>query len=85
VAELPRRVRWHGPGGEHAERLPAWSAEEALLRRFVDGLRTGQPLWPGFEEAHRALAWLRAARRSQAEGRRIVLGGVPGEAGERRA
>jgi predicted dehydrogenase len=76
VAELPRCLRWHGPGGEHRERLPAWSAEQALLRRFVDGLRTGRPLWPGFEEAYRALAWLRAAGRSQAEGQRIVLGGV---------
>jgi predicted dehydrogenase len=75
LAELPRGLRWHGPGGQHGQRLPAWSAERALLRRFVDGLRTGQALWPGFEEAYRALAWLRAAWRSQAEGRRVVLGG----------
>jgi predicted dehydrogenase len=77
VAELPHRLRWHSRGGEHEERLPAWSAEEALLGRFVDGLRAGRPLWPGFEEAYRAAAWLRAARRSQAEGRRIVLDAVP--------
>lgn len=73
TAELPRQLRWRDDDGEHAQRLPARPAAQSGLERFILGLRSGQPLRPSFEDAYRALSWLRAAVRSRDEGQQIAL------------
>jgi predicted dehydrogenase len=75
TAELPWQLRWRDADGQHAQRLPSRSPEQAGLERFILALRSGQPLRPGFEDAYRALTWLHAAARSRAEARRIALEG----------
>jgi predicted dehydrogenase len=73
-ASLPRRLRWRDAAGEHALRLPPQRTPQDLLHCFAESVRSGQPLRPSFEDACRALAWLRAARRSHAEGRAVAPG-----------
>lgn len=74
AAVLPRRLRWRDRDGQHSRRLPPRSLEQCALERFLLALRAGQPLQPNFTDAYRALTWLRAARRSRGEGRRIDCG-----------
>lgn len=73
TAELPRQVRWRDAEGQHAQRMPPRTAEHSSLERFILALRAGQPLWPSFEDAYRALTWMRAAQRSRNEGTSISL------------
>jgi predicted dehydrogenase len=73
TALLPRQLRWRDEDGQHAQRLPARSAEQSGLERFILGLRTGQSMRPNFEDAYQALTWLRAADHSRTEGQRIVV------------
>ncbi len=69
---LPRRVAWHGADGRHVHTLPRGRPLSQLaLMHFYEAVRTGQPLQPGWEDMQRPLAWLRAARQSRAEGRRV--------------
>jgi predicted dehydrogenase len=75
--ELPRRVSWNGPGGRHVHTLPhGRPLSRIALRHFYQAVRTGQPPEPGWDEVGRSLAWLQAARQSQAEGRRVVAAGL---------
>jgi predicted dehydrogenase len=74
AAEHPGRLCWQDATGRHIRQFPAAMAERRLLDRFAESLRAGQALRPSFEEAHTALRWLRAARTSLAEGRRVELG-----------
>jgi predicted dehydrogenase len=72
--ELPGRLRWADVEGRHATTLRGQpQAEAMLLDRFGDALRSGQPPQPGLADAGRLLAWLRAAERSRAEGRRVTI------------
>lgn len=73
TAELPRQLRWRDADGQHAQRLPPRSVEQNSLERFILGLRSGQPLWPSFEDSYQALTWLRAAEHSRKEGKSIEL------------
>ncbi len=73
TAGWPRQLRWRDADGQHAQRLPPRTAEQAALERFILALRSGQTMRPSFEDAYQALTWLRAASRSRAEGQRIVL------------
>jgi predicted dehydrogenase len=73
-ADWPRRLRWQDGEGGHAWEGPSGAPERALLERFARGVREGQAMGPGFEDAYRALTWLRAARRSLAEGARVGIG-----------
>jgi predicted dehydrogenase len=73
--EAPHRLRWRDADGVHLQRLPRRPPARLLLRRFVTGLRQGQPLEPNFVRAFQTLTWLRAARRSLKEGRPVALGG----------
>jgi predicted dehydrogenase len=73
TARLPGRLRWGDADGQHAERRPCPPAEDTLLERFAHALDTGQPPRPSFEDDFRSLAWLRAARQSQDEGRPVSL------------
>jgi predicted dehydrogenase len=64
-AHLPRRLRWNDAEGQHALTLPkAGYPEQALLGRFAASVRSGTALEPGFDDAYRALRWLRAAVQS---------------------
>jgi predicted dehydrogenase len=80
VAVLPRWVGWRDAAGRHRQHLGRGAPEQALLERFVQALRTGQPPRPSFDDAYQALAWRRAALRSQAEGRLIPLSPPPASA-----
>lgn len=77
-AALPRRLTWSGAEGQQAVRLPAVPAELLVLDRFAETARQGGVTGETVDRAHRALGWLRAARRSAAEGRRVALGAVGG-------
>jgi len=74
-AALPRRLSWAGAEGHSALALPAVPAEALVLDRFVQAAREGALSGEGLARAARALGWLRAARRSAAEGRRVELAG----------
>jgi predicted dehydrogenase len=82
AATLPRRLRWRDADGEHALRSPSTPLRRELLLRFVAAARGGQSPSPNFEDVSRALSWLRAARRSHAEGRRVTVGDVEGSEGQ---
>jgi predicted dehydrogenase len=73
TALLPGDLMWHDGEGRHSLRLPRQKAERTLLEQFVQGVRSGEPLQHTFEQSYQALTWLRAARRSQAEGRGIEI------------
>jgi predicted dehydrogenase len=73
TAHLPHTVRWRDAEGRHTHRLQPVAAEETLLERFAQALRSGDPVRPGFTDAHEAFGWLRAAWRSRDEGRRVGL------------
>jgi predicted dehydrogenase len=68
---LPGRLEGRGPEGGHALQLAPGLAEESALRRFAEG----QPPRHDFEAEYAALTWLRAARVSLAEGRRVEVPG----------
>lgn len=73
-AKLPRRIEWIGKDGHHTIRLPKERPlGQVLLVKFHQAIRDAAPPVPGFDDAHRALTWLRAAARSQREGRRVTL------------
>jgi predicted dehydrogenase len=70
----PRRLSWADADGAHALRLPRGRPVEELMLRCFHGVATGsQAPWPSLADAHRALACLRAAARSRAEGRTVPL------------
>jgi hypothetical protein len=54
--------------------LGACPAEVWVIDRFVQGVREGQGAAFSFEQAYQALRWLRAARQSRTEGRRVEIG-----------
>jgi predicted dehydrogenase len=71
---FPKRLTWTGADGEHSRRLtPARSASRTLLERFHEAVCEGGVLEPSLDRAYRVLGWLRAARQSQAEDRRVTL------------
>lgn len=70
---LPHRLSWDEGTSRHGQRLPRRSRAVHALERFVRCLKECRPPEPALAEAHRALTWLRAARRSLHEGRRIAL------------
>ncbi len=74
-AELPRQLSWRSAEGRHALELPRGLAEVWVLDRFVQAVQEGQAPAFSFEQAHQALTWLHAARRSRAEGRRVEIEG----------
>lgn len=76
-AILPRRLIWSDPDTQHRQQWPRHPLRQTLLQRFALTVRAGQPAQPSFQEAYQALLWLRAARHSQREGRRIMLTTVP--------
>jgi predicted dehydrogenase len=72
-AELPRQLSWRDAEGRHVLELPGGLAEVWVLDRFVQAVRGGgEPAW-SFARAYQALTWLRAARRSRDEGRRVEI------------
>jgi predicted dehydrogenase len=73
-AELPRRLGWQDADGRHSHELPSGLAEVLVVDRFLDAAREGAAPACGLAEACAALDWLRAARRSRDEGRRVELG-----------
>ncbi len=73
TVEGSRQLRWRDSDSSHAYRRPAVDPAQALLERFVQGLRDGRPLWPGLDDAFRALLVVRAARRSLAESRTVSV------------
>jgi predicted dehydrogenase len=76
VAALPRRLSWKDASGEHVLRLPAQEIRTEMLRRFAESVRAGRQPRPSFDDACRALTWLRAARRSHAENRSVPVAGA---------
>jgi predicted dehydrogenase len=75
TVHFPNRLHWSDAGGGHTHVLPGdRPVGQILLERFLDVVRAGRSPEPSWEEAYRLLGWLRAAGRSRAEGRRIVLG-----------
>jgi predicted dehydrogenase len=78
VVALPRRLSWKDSGGEHVLRLPPQDPRLDLLRRFADSVRTGRQPRPSFDDACRALTWLRAVRRSHTENRPVAVAGESG-------
>src|SRR5262249_23271658 len=75
AGEFPDRLRWTIPdGGSHAQRLACTRPlSQVLLEQFCQAVRQGAPLTPDLNDAYRVLGWLRAARQSQEENRRITL------------
>jgi predicted dehydrogenase len=72
-AELPRQLSWRDDQGRHALEMPGGLAEVWVVDRFVQAVRgEGGPVLP-FAQAYQALTWLRAARRSRNEGRRVEI------------
>jgi predicted dehydrogenase len=74
LAELPGRLRWTDANGRHYESRRGTNPEGVLLERFARTVREGEAPQPSLEDACRAVAWLRAAERSRADGRRVRLG-----------
>jgi predicted dehydrogenase len=72
-AELPADLSWTDGRGRHALRLSAHGAERRQLERFVRAVRQGGPMPCPLADVRRAAAWLRAARRSLAEGRPVGM------------
>jgi predicted dehydrogenase len=72
---LPRRIAWTSFEGQHRLLLPAGPPLiQMQLEEFYEAVRGGQSaLEPGLADMHCVLGWLRAARCSQAEGRRVNL------------
>jgi predicted dehydrogenase len=74
VAEQPGLVRWRTSRGRREESLPVRRrSTQLLLEQFARALAQGRPPTPSFADARRTLPWLRAAERSRAEGRRVVV------------
>jgi predicted dehydrogenase len=71
--ELPARLWWTDAEGRHSETRRRPPLEQVLLERFARSVHDGQPPHPSLEDACRAVAWLHAAERSRAEGRRVLL------------
>jgi hypothetical protein len=71
---MPRRLSWRDAGGDHELTLPGGLAEVWVVDRFVQAVRGGESPSRSFERAHQALTWLRAARKSRAEGGMVRLG-----------
>jgi predicted dehydrogenase len=74
TALLPRRVRWQSGEDVYTRLLPRRPAAAAWLARFAEAIRTGQTPQPGIAEALQVSRCLQAARRSEAEGRRVSIG-----------
>ena len=70
---LPRRLRWRDTAGEHLLKLPRYRASAERLQQFAESIRRGESPRPSFDDAYRALNWLRAARRSHLEGGPVQL------------
>jgi predicted dehydrogenase len=69
---LPNRLSWTAPEGEHRLKLRTGpTGVQTLLLSFEQGVRTGQAVRPDLADAHRVLRWLRLARQSLTEGRRV--------------
>ena len=78
TAELPHTLRWRDGEGSHTVRVSHQSTPRRMLERFLDALSAGAPPEPGLDVAYRALLWVRAARRSLADGRRVeIAAGTP--------
>jgi predicted dehydrogenase len=73
TVDFPCRLSWTEDGARHGVRLKRQGYKGKLLQRFLRCLQQGRAPDPGFAEAYQALTWLRAARQSSVEGRRIVL------------
>ena len=77
-AEMPRRLSWRDAEGRHSLELPGGLAEVWVVDRFVQAVRGGEVPAFSFGQAYQALTWLRAARRSRTEGRRVEIGSHTG-------
>lgn len=73
-AEMPRRLSWRDAEGDHELKLPGGLAEVWVVDRFVRAVRGGERPTCPFERAYQALLWLRAARKSRAEGGVVRVG-----------
>jgi predicted dehydrogenase len=73
TATLPGRLAWTDADGTHSLTGRGQSPAVALLETFYRVVREGAAASPGLDEALRPLPWLRAARRSRAEGRPLAL------------
>jgi hypothetical protein len=69
--ELPRLLSWSDVEGRHRYELPGGPAEVFVLERFVEAERSGAAPECDLARACEALDWLRAARQSLQEGRRV--------------
>jgi predicted dehydrogenase len=74
TAQFPNRLYWTDSAGSHSHVLPmSRPPAQVFLERFYHLVRSAQPPTPSWDEAYRLCTWLRAAARSRAEGRRILL------------
>jgi predicted dehydrogenase len=72
--ELPNRLAWSDSRGEHTLTLRARPpVADQWLEAFWQVVRGGALPQPRVQDSYRVLGWLRAARRSAAEGREIAL------------
>ena len=74
---LPGRLTWRNAEGRFAHRLPRGVAELAALEGFLSAVEGEEP-FADFDSLFCGLDWLRAARTSRAEGRRVDLGAATG-------
>jgi predicted dehydrogenase len=75
-AAWPSWVSWTSSAGQHALTLArAEPLGKLLLDRFYRVVREGEVAEPSLDAAYQVLGWLRAAARSQVEGRRVLLEG----------
>lgn len=78
TVELPNRLRWQDKEGRHTLTLRQPQASgRMLLERFHQMLQQGTAAEPGWEDAYRALGWLRAAAASLVEGKRSISSSPP--------
>jgi predicted dehydrogenase len=74
VIELPRRVRWQTPAGQHLEHLPrGGSPTRLLLEHFHQAITEDSPMRPNLDDAWTAMQCLRAAAESISSNDRRVM------------
>jgi predicted dehydrogenase len=71
---LPHIVVWTQPDGRHVHKLRRQQPiGQLILEQFHEAIRTGQAMSPGWADAYRLLGWLRAARSSLDQGKRVPV------------
>jgi hypothetical protein len=74
TVRLPDCISWAAADGKHVHRRRGdRPVVESMLLQFAETLRSGAPPTPSLLDTRRALGWLRLARRSLAEGRRVAV------------